>query len=156
MVAVTCILIIYPIGVLIFNSFTISEWGKPVIYTLSNYAKIFRTDRFLLALRNSLIISLGTTALAGLLGITLAWITARTNTPLRGKLEPFNIIPYFLSPMVGAISWMYIISPRNGFLNVILSELFNLKHAPFDIYSKMGIIWVMGLFWAPYVYLFMV
>lgn len=156
MVAVTCILILYPIGVLIFNSFTISEWGKPDIYTLDNYARIFGTDRFLIALKNSLIISFATTALAGFLGIALAWITARTNTPLRGRLEPFNIIPYFLSPMVGAISWMYIISPRTGFLNLFLMEIFHLRQAPFDIYSRLGIVWVTGLFWTPYVYLFMV
>ena len=156
MVGIACILIIYPIGVLIFNSFTIDEWGKPLIYTLDNYARIFKTGRYLFALKNSLTISFGVTFLAGILGITLAWITARTNTPLRGKLEPLNIIPYFLSPMIGAICWIYIVSPKIGLLNVWVVELFNLEHAPFNIYSKMGIIWVMGLFWAPYVYLFMI
>jgi len=149
MVGIACILIIYPIGVLIFNSFTIDEWGKPLIYTLDNYARIFKTGRYLFALKNSLTISFGVTFLAGILGITLAWITARTNTPLRGKLEPLNIIPYFLSPMIGAICWIYIVSPKIGLLNVWVVELFNLEHAPFNIYSKMGIIWVMGLFWAP-------
>lgn len=28
--------------------------------------------------------------------------------------------------------------------------------SPFNIYSRAGIIWVMGIFWAPYIYLFMI
>lgn len=105
-----CIMVLYPIGVLVYNSFIIGEWGKPVSYTLKNYAKIFQTTRYLVALKNSLILSFGVTALAGLLGISLAWITARTNTPLRGRLEPLNIVPYFLSPSwapsAGSISFL--------------------------------------------------
>lgn len=155
-IILVCIMIIYPIGILIYNSFTIAEWGKPVIYTLKNYIKIFETSRYLMALKNTMIISFGTTAFAGILGLVLAWITARTNTPLRGKLEPLNLIPYFLSPFVGAICWMYIASPKVGFLNIFLMEAFNLPSPPLNIYSKGGIIWVLGIFWAPYVYLFMV
>ncbi len=153
---IVCIMILYPIGTLIYTSFVISEWGKPVIYTLENYKKIFATERYLLALKNSLIISGATTLLAGLIGITLAWITARTNTPLRTRLEPLNILPYFLSPLVGAISWIYIISPKVGFLNIFLMETFHLQEPPFNIYSMAGIVWVLGIFWAPYIYLFMV
>jgi len=153
---IVCVMVIYPISVLVYNSFIIAEWGRPVIYTLNNYAKIFKTTRYLLSLKNSLIISFGTTVLAGVLGITLAWITARTNTPLRGKLEPLNLIPYFLSPFVGAICWIYILSPKVGFLNIFIMETFNLEKPPFNIYSLSGIIWVLGIFWAPYVYLFMI
>lgn len=153
---VVSIMILYPMAILIYNSFTIAEWGKPVIYTFKNYLRIFETSRYVLALKNSLMISLGTTAFAGILGLILAWITARTNTPWRGKLEPLNLIPYFLSPFVGAICWIYILSPKIGFLNVFLMEVFGLSSPPFNIYSKTGIIWVLGIFWAPYVYLFMV
>lgn len=151
-----CLLILYPIGTLVFNSFTISEWGKPVVYTFDNFIKIFTIPRYLHAFKNSLIISVFTTLFASSIGLTLAWITARTDTPLRGKLEALNMIPYFLSPFVGAICWTYILSPRIGFLNVYLMELFNLEKAPFNIYSIPGIVWVLALFWAPYVYLFMI
>lgn len=153
---IVCIMIIYPIGTLIYTSFVISEWGKPVIFTFGNYLKLFSTERYLNALNNSLYISAATTILAGVIGITLAWITARTNTPLRGKLEPLNLLPYFLSPFVGAICWIYILSPRVGFLNILLMETFGMDTSPFNIYSRAGIIWVMGIFWAPYIYLFMI
>jgi len=62
---IVCVMVIYPISVLVYNSFIIAEWGRPVIYTLNNYAKIFKTTRYLLSLKNSLIISFGTTVLAG-------------------------------------------------------------------------------------------
>jgi iron(III) transport system permease protein len=151
-----CIMILYPIGTLIYKSFIISERGSPLIYSLSNYVKIFTVDRYFVAIKNSLIISVSVTAFAGVIGIALAWITARTNTPFRGKLESLNMIPYFLSPFVGAICWSYILSPQTGFLNVYMMETFHLSKAPFNIYSIPGIVWVLGLFWAPYVYLFMV
>lgn len=150
-----CIMILYPLSTLVYNSFTFQEWGKPVVYTLDNYKKIFTTGRYYTAFKNSIIISLGVAFFAGIVGITLAWITARTNTPLRMKLEPLNMIPYFLSPLVGAISWSYITSPKIGFLNVFLMDTFNLSGPPFNIYSKGGIIWVEVIFWIPFVYLFM-
>ena len=151
-----CIMILYPIGTLVYKSFIVSERGSPLIYSLRNYVKIFTVERYFFAIKNSLIISISVTVLAGIIGIALAWITARTNTPFRGKLESLNMIPYFLSPFVGAICWSYILSPRTGFLNVYLMETLHLSKPPFNIYSIPGIVWVLGLFWAPYVYLFMV
>ncbi|MFH0813240.1 MAG: iron ABC transporter permease [Pseudomonadota bacterium] len=150
-----CIMILYPLSTLVYNSFTFQEWGKPVVYTLDNYKKIFTTGRYFTAFKNSIIISLGVAFFAGIIGLALAWITARTNTPLRVKLEPLNMIPYFLSALVGAISWSYIISPKIGFLNVFLMDTFNLSGPPFNIYSIGGIIWVEAVHFIPFVYLFM-
>jgi len=48
-----CIMILYPIGTLVYKSFIVSERGSPLIYSLSNYVKIFTVDRYFLAIRNS-------------------------------------------------------------------------------------------------------
>ena len=66
---------------------------------------------------NTLFVSTGATLLATFLGVSLAWINARTNCPFRDRLEPMNLIPFFLSPFVGAIAWHNLASPKVGMLN---------------------------------------
>mgnify|MGYP001603260336 CR=1 FL=1 len=151
-----CFLILYPLYTLILGSFQqADDWGEPVGFTLQHYRKAIE-PRFLMAFANSIVISGGTCILAGFLGITLAWISARTNSFGARALEPFNLIPFYLSPLIGAIAWTYLASPSVGLLNQWLRGLLGLSSGPFDIYSMAGIIWVMGLFYTPYMYLFTV
>lgn len=153
-VVLVCFLILYPLIILLLGSFKIEEWGKPPVYSLYNYIQAFSDPRLLEGLKNTLIVSVGTTVLASFFGVTLAWISARTNTPCRHAFEPLNLIPFFVSPFVGAISWRYLASPRIGLLNIFLMNTFNLSEGPLNIYSLAGIIWVMALFYTPYMYLF--
>ncbi|MFQ5896449.1 MAG: hypothetical protein ACE5JJ_11650 [Nitrospinota bacterium] len=115
--AVTAALVIYPMAYLVLASFQIERWGEPTVLTLNNYVRLFTNPRLLDALKNTLFMSLGTSLLATFLGVSLAWITARTNAPWRERLEPLNLVPFYLSPLVGAISWMYLASPNMGLIN---------------------------------------
>jgi iron(III) transport system permease protein len=149
-----CFLILYPLVTLIQGSFQVAdEWGDSIGYSLKNYARLL-DPRFVTALSNTLIVSVGTCTLAGFLGVTLAWISARTNSFGVRALEPFNLIPFYISPLIGAIAWTYLASPSIGFLNQIWKSTLGISTPLFDIYSLAGIIWVMGLFYAPYMYLF--
>ena len=47
-----CFMILYPTLTLIYNSFTFQEWGKPIVYTLDNYKKIFTEVRYFTAIKN--------------------------------------------------------------------------------------------------------
>lgn len=149
-------LILYPLYTLILGSFQqTDDWGEPVGFTLQHYRKAIE-PRFLMAFANTLLISVGTSLLAGFLGIALAWINARTNSFGARALEPFNLIPFYLSPLVGSIAWTYLASPSVGILNQWLRGLLDFASGPLDIYSRTGIVWVMGLFYTPYMYLFTV
>lgn len=94
--------------------------------------------------------------LAGTMGVVLAWFTARTDIPLCPLLQSLNIIPFFISPLIGAIAWSLLASPKIGMLNHALMGLFGLDSPPLNIYSIPGIIWVSVLFHTPFVYLFCV
>jgi iron(III) transport system permease protein len=107
------------------------------------------------ATANTLMVSIGATVLAGVVGVLLAWIGARTDTPGTRVLEPLNLVPFFLSPYVGAIAWGYLAAPRSGLLNNLLRHL-GMTSDPLSPYNLVGMIWVLGLFYVPYMYLFAV
>jgi iron(III) transport system permease protein len=154
--ALVCFLVLYPILTVVHGSFQkVDSWGDPIGYSLYNYGRLLE-PRYFTAIINSLIVSAGTCALAGFLGVTLAWIVARTNSFGVRRLEPFNLIPFYLSPLIGAIAWTFLASPSIGFLNQLATTVLGFPSPPFNIYSLAGIIWVLGLFYAPYMYLFTV
>jgi iron(III) transport system permease protein len=104
------------------------------------------------AIVNTMLVSAVTVVLAGSIGVTLAWLVARSNMPFKRVFDPLNMIPFYLSSIVGALSWQVIAAPRTGIANTLLEPI--LGFTPFDIYSAWGIAFVLGLFYAPYVYLF--
>ena len=154
---IVAIAVILPLITLFVSSFLVlddmgfdSEWG------FGNYTTLF-TDRIIpKAMLNSLYISSGTTVVSTVLGVSLAWINARTNCPGRDYLEPYNLIPFFLSPFVGAIAWHNLASPKIGLLNVWYRDLFGVEGYLINVDNLWGVIWVTGLFFTPLVYLFVV
>ncbi len=149
--------VIVPLVVLMVSSFLVldplgwdTEWG------FDNYVTLF-TDRVIPgAFLNTIIISTGSTVVAVVLGVALAWINARTNCPLRDYLEPYNLIPFFLSPFVGAIAWHNLAAPEVGLLNGWARDLLGIETHLFNVDNIWGVIWVTGIFFTPLVYLFVV
>jgi iron(III) transport system permease protein len=149
-------LVLLPVGMLLFSSLRIEEFGEPSYFSLKNFTEFVVSPRILRSIGNTLIVSTGATLVAGIFGIALAWIHARTNAPGRRILEPLTLIPFFLSPYVGAIAWSYLAAPRVGMLNGWLRSLFGLATDPLSVYNRWGIIWVLALFFTPVMYLFVI
>jgi iron(III) transport system permease protein len=147
-------LVIYPLAHLIYGSLRTTMPGEPGMFTLHNFIEAFTSHKILSTIINTFIIMIGTTLVSAPAGIFLVWITTRTDTPFRRSLEVLNILPFLLSPYVAGIAWSLLLSPQIGILNKFLVNLFNLRHAPFDIFSIPGVIWVLSLYYTPYMYLF--
>lgn len=126
-----------------------------VSVSLLNFTALFNDPRFYQAVGNTLICGIGATILSCLLGFSLAWIVARTDVPGRGWFETLNLVPFFLSPYVGAVSWIYLAAPNSGILTNLLKTV-GLSADFIHIYSLGGVIWVLSLFYTPYVYLFVI
>jgi iron(III) transport system permease protein len=115
----------------------------PQQYGLANYLAMFEED--LQVIINTVVIAVVATVMAVLIGFTLAWILTRTNVPGREKLERLMELPYYMTPLVGALAWAVLASPKSGFFNQIwrwsggTGDLVN-------IYSMFGIAWIMALF----------
>jgi iron(III) transport system permease protein len=149
--------VILPLLVLVVSSFRVLDpSGFDTTWGLDNFRKIW-TDRIIpKAFVNTLLISTGSTILATVLGVTLAWINARTNCPGRQSLEPFNLIPFFLSPFVGAIAWHNMAAPKTGLINAWARNVGLVDTYLININNLWGVIWVTGIFFTPLVYLFVV
>jgi ABC-type sugar transport system permease subunit len=63
------------------------------------------------------------------LALTIAWITIRTNAPFRRLFELTAIIPNILPTLLITISWVLLLNPSNGLINVALIRLLGLKKA---------------------------
>ena len=138
-------LVLLPVVFLVQESLNIGDpmAFPPEQYGIGNYIAMFDED--LHVLTNTLIIAVLATVMAILIGFTLAWILTRTNVPWRGQLERLMELPYYMTPLVGALAWAVLASPRSGFFNQIWvwaggrGDLFN-------VYSIFGIAWIMALF----------
>src|SRR5215210_7523044 len=122
--------------------------------SLQNFAGLFSDPRFYQAVGNTMIAGAGATVISCVLGFSLAWVVSRTDMPGRRWFEIFNLVPFFLSPYVGAISWIYLAAPNSGLIQRYLSDYLGVSANWLPLYSLGGVIWVLALFYTPYVYLF--
>ena len=83
----------------------------------------------------------------------LAWIAIRTNAPFRKFFELTAIIPNIFPPVMLAVSWTVLLSPRTGLINRTLMDVFSLTEAPLNIYSLWGMIFVESLITTPLAFL---
>ncbi len=154
-VAVGVLLITGPFLATVLRSIAVWD-GEAVRLSLDNFIRLLGDPRFATAALNTLIAGGCTTVLAMTLGFTLAWLVARTDMPGRSWFETGNLIPFFLSPYVGALSWIYLLAPHGGLLPWVARTYLGIKLDWLNIYSIPGVIWVLTLFYTPYVYLFVI
>ncbi|MCC6193500.1 MAG: iron ABC transporter permease [Burkholderiales bacterium] len=127
-----------------------------IVVSLANFMALFRTKGILDATINTLVVGVAVTIFSTILGFVLAWIVSRTDLPGRGAFETLNLVPFFLSPYVGAISWIYLAAPYGGLVHNSVERYLGVDLQLPNIYGLGGVIWVLTLFYAPYVYLFVI
>jgi iron(III) transport system permease protein len=138
-------LVLLPLVFLVEESLNVGDpmAFPPQEFGLKNYIAIFDED--INVLFNTVIIAVMATVMAILIGFTLAWILTRTNVPGREKLERLMELPYYMTPLVGALAWSIIAGPKSGFINQIWKALGG-RSDLVDVYGHFGIAWVMALF----------
>lgn len=154
-VIVGVLLVAGPFVATIIRSILVWTDGAAAV-SLSNFTQLLGDSRFYEALGNTLICSAGATLISCVLGFGLAWIVSRTDVPGRSWFEVGNLIPFFLSPYVGAISWTYLAAPHSGLIQHFFRRYLGIQLDFLDIYGMGGAIWVLSLFYTPYVYLFVI
>jgi iron(III) transport system permease protein len=137
-------LVVYPVVFIIAESLNVGEPGvfPPEEISFHNFA-VMKDDVGVLV--NTLLVAGAATVMAVVIGFLLAWILTRTNIPGRSRLERLMELPYYMTPLVGAMAWGILASPKTGLLNQIW-RVCGGRSDVFDIYSPLGIAWVMALF----------
>ena len=138
------LLVLYPVGFLLQAALNTGdpEARPPTQYGLDNFAGLIAYPQIIL---NTLAVSFAATVMALVLGFVMAWIITRTNVPGRRLFEQMMIVPYYLTPLLGALAWSLLGTPESGFINQIWRALGGADHIV-DINSAAGIAWVMALF----------
>ncbi|HEY6998276.1 MAG TPA: iron ABC transporter permease, partial [Candidatus Binatia bacterium] len=149
-------LAVLPLLMLVVGSFQAETAPREFIYTLKNYQAAYASPYTYSTFMNSVIFASGSALLSFALGTMLAWLTERTNTPLRQIFVPLAVVPLILPGVLEAIAWIFLLSPKFGYLNVWLMQLFGLKSPPFNVFSLPGMIWVHSVGQVPLAFLLMV
>jgi iron(III) transport system permease protein len=152
-VAILGFLGVYPSYFLLYGSFLDAPLGVPGHFTFANYVEAYADPETYVVVLNSFLFGIGASGLSVALSLVLAWVTIRTNAPFRRLFELTAIIPNILPTLLVAISWVLLLNPSNGLINVLLMRLLNLKEAPFNIYSLPGLIFVEGMILTPLAFL---
>jgi iron(III) transport system permease protein len=147
-------LVLYPLGVLLIGSLRTDLPMRPGRFTSANFAALLLEPANLQAIVNTVVSAGLATLAAALIGIALAWITSRTDTPAAKFFDNAFVLPYYLSPFIGAIAWTLLANPRIGFINNLFTEILGFDEAPFNIYSLGGLVLVLALYYSPIVFLF--
>ncbi len=137
-------LVLYPIGFLINESLNVGDPSAfpPEEYGFDNYTNLI-DDAHILG--NTALVAGIATVLAVLFGFLQAWILTRTNIPGRQRLERLMELPYYMTPLIGALAWGVLLGPKTGLVNQAWRALGSPSDL-FNIYSPYGIAWVMALF----------
>ena len=90
---------VWPIGVTLSGAFFDADRK----FTLAFVAEVFRNRIYLEGLGNSLLLAIGSTTLALLLALPLAFAADRYDFPARKLLTAIILVPMILPPFVGAI-----------------------------------------------------
>jgi iron(III) transport system permease protein len=145
LVLVVCgALVLYPVLFLVEESLNIGDAQEfpPSLIGLDNYDTVLEDARIIY---NTAWVAVIATAMAVSFGFVLAWTLTRTNVPWRRPLERLMELPYYLTPLVGALAWGVLAGPRTGILNQLCLLIIG-REDLFDIYSPFGVAWVMALF----------
>ena len=143
-IAVVAGVVLYPVFFLIQAALDVGlpDSRPPTAYGLDNFVKALDYQTIFL---NTLAVAFAATLMALLFGFATAWILTRTNVPFKRTLDQLMTVPYYVTPLLGALAWSLLGAPESGFINQLWRSFGN-SDALIDITSPWGIAWVMALF----------
>jgi iron(III) transport system permease protein len=151
-ILVTATAVLGPLSLIVYQSLLSAPFfDANKAMSLDAYAFVFADPDFWQALKNSVIIAAGMTAIAVPLGALLAFVMERTDLPGRRWFEPFILVPSFVSPMVLSFGFVVAAGPV-GFYTVWAQDIFGI--APWGIYSIAAMTVIAGLTHVPNVYVY--
>ena len=156
LLAILAFLVIYPMLLLLIGALTdvnpVVEGIQLSHVSVGNFLAVLGNPNVAEALLNTLIVCGGGTLIAVVIGLAFSWIVVRTNTPFKTFIAAASILPLFAPPLVAGVAWAILGSPKTGLINTMFKWI-GLDWRV-DFYSLWGLVFVFGIYYAPYVYMF--
>ena len=152
LIAIVGFLTVSPVVMLLLGSFS-EGLGAFGTFTLEKYVKSYTDPALLEIIVNTLVFMIGSALVATILALFMAYLNTRTNIPFKVLFQIISIVPMMIPHILFAVSWVLLLNPSNGLINLLLKQILNLRDSPFNIYSLSGMILVEGLLDLPVSYL---
>ena len=156
LLAILAFLVVYPVLTLLLGALTdtnpVVEGFSLAHLNIQNFLTVLSNPNVGEALFNTLVACGGGTIIAVTIGLAFSWIVVRTNTPFKRFIAAASILPLFAPPLVAGVAWVILGSPKTGLINTMFKWAHLDLHV--DFYSLPGLIFVFGIYYAPYVYMF--
>jgi iron(III) transport system permease protein len=133
--------VLYPIILIIVNSFQVAKPGMPPLYGLGGWRAVLAEPGLRRAVYNTFALLVVRQLLSFPVAILIAWLLARTDLPGKSFLEFMFWLSFFLPSLSVTLGWILILDPDYGIANQIWKTLTGAAHGPFNIYSFWGIVW---------------
>jgi iron(III) transport system permease protein len=143
LLALVALLVVAPLAAVLSGG--LREGGA---FGLRALSAVFASTRII---GNTLTVGVATTFLGLAIGAVLALIVARIDTPGRGLLEQLIVLPLYITPLLTAIAWSWLGSPRGGIINKA-AQAIGLPPLV-DLHSAAGVVFVASLAYAPIAFL---
>lgn len=141
LIIVVGFLVLTPLFLMILNSFQTARPGQPIVWGIEGWIKAFSTPGIVKAMTNTVTLAVTRQVIALLIGAFFAWLVARTDIPMKGTLEFFFWLSFFLPALPETMGWILLLDPKYGLLNQGLISTGIISQPIFNIYSFWGIVW---------------
>ena len=122
--AAVAVFMLFPLGFSLYMSF--QQWDvfrPPKFVGLKNFEELFTSDPlFLIAIRNTVIFTLGTVVPTVLISLVVAGVLNRKVRGI-GIFRTIVFLPLAISSVVMAVVWQFVFNTDNGLLNIMLGWL---------------------------------
>jgi iron(III) transport system permease protein len=119
--------------------------GVPQSLSFEHLQRAFTRPQNYAALVNTLQLALGTGLMSIVIGVPLAWATARSDMPLRGIVHALVALSYITPPYLTALAYIFLLGPDAGYFNRLLQPAVGVTSGPLNIFSMLGVIFVIGI-----------
>ena len=117
-------------------------------FTWEYYLTLVTGNQFFNNLINATLYAVGSAVVAISIGVTLAWIVERTNTPFRQWVMITSIVSLGIPSVLYTISFLMLLG-KMGPMNQILMWIFSSDEPFLNVYSLWGMILIEGIEFAP-------
>ena len=152
LIVIVGFLTVCPVVMLLFGSFS-EGLGAFGTFTLQKYAKAYSDPEFAEIIANTAVFVLGSSVVATVLALFLSYLNNRTDIPFKVLFRIISIIPMMVPHILFSVSWVLLLNPSNGLINLFFRQVLGFDASLFNIYSLGGMILVEGLLDLPIAYL---